>query len=304
MRKKVFAVVFLLVVLLLVPAFGQERTVFEAHERPPFALETPLLNVYVCDLAGADSILLESGSVTMLVDCGKENQAPQVIAMLNDLGIAHLDYVFNTHPHADHVGGLALLLEEVTVGKFLTVFSPDATGPGLHQRAAMRVLGEHGVPVTQVTQGYEMALGDAGAMVYHQPKAQTVNAQSAMLHVRFGERTILLTGDVEGWTQTRFGERFDLKSDILKFPHHGLNVLNRPFLKSVQPEMAVIPHGTLGSERAQQQLRQQRIPYRFTSWGVIALSTDGTIWRVQQDLPHTYTARAEKHGIPMGVPAQ
>lgn len=300
LRRHPRALVFLLALLFLMPGAAQERTVYEAHEQPPFAPGTPTMNVYVCDLTGADSLLVESQGQTMLVDCGKENQVPQILAMLGSLGITHLNAIFSTHPHSDHVGGVPLLLDQVTVGQFYTVFAPDASGPGLHQRSAVRALNEAGVPVVQVTQGDVIAIGDARATVYHQPKAKTVNQQSGMLHVRFGDRTMLLTGDVEGLTQTRFGERFDLKSDILKYPHHGLLKLNTPFLASVSPELAIIPHGMIGSERAQAQLRKQQISYRFASWGVIALSTDGRVWRVAQELTEAHADSAREHGIPLG----
>ncbi len=303
MQRPSRALVFLLVLLFLIPVAAQERTVFNAHEATPFPVNADTLTVYACDLVGGDCLLLEQNGHTLLVDCGKETDVPRMEAMLDALGITHLDAVFNTHPHSDHVGGLPWLLSHVSVGRFYTVFAPDATGPGLYQRAAMRALEEASVPVVQVTQGDVIRIGDACATVYHQPKAKTVNARSGMLQVRFGDRTILLAGDVEGVTQTRFGERFDLKSDILKYPHHGLNRLNRPFLASVQPELAIIPHGMFGSEMAQDQLQQQHIPYRFASWAVIELATDGATWRVTQELTEAHSEYARRHNIPHGVPA-
>lgn len=306
LRKLTRALAVLLILLWLLPGLAQERTVFLSQNSVPFAKDTPILAVYVCNLVGADSILLECGGQTVLVDCGTKHHVPQITDMLKSRDISHIDIIFNTHPHSDHIGGLAGLLEEFTVGAFYTVFPLEfyTPGAGEHQYAAVRRLNAHNVPIVQVTQDDEVPLGDAKAVVYHQPNAQSVNEQSGMLHVRFGERTILLAADVDSLAQTRFGERFDLKSDVLKYPHHGLNALNRPFLQSVQPELAIITHGMLGSECAQEQMKRHGIPYRFASWGVIELVTDGNTWQIDQPITGVYVKHAVKHGIPHEVPAE
>lgn len=288
----------LLALMLAVTARAEEGVIRLAQDCAPFPAEAAQLCVRVCDLAGGDCLLLDSGGQCLLVDCGKENQLDCVTAMLEAAGIRHIDAVFSTHPHRDHLGGLPGLLERFTVGRFYTVFPEDAAGFAMVQYSAVRALREKGVPIEHVTQGDMLELGAAEVTVYHQPQGQSVNAQSGMLHVRFGKRSMLLGADVTGLTQQRFGERFDLAADILKYPHHGLDYLARPFLESVRPGLAILTNGVAGSERAQAQLGYQRIPYRFATWGVITLTTDGSIWQVAQDIPETLWQRAREHHIP------
>lgn len=81
----------------------------------------------------------------MLVDCGHDNlirddhpadldpRSRRIYAgdFLRKQGVEHLDLVLVTHFHRDHIGGLARVLEAVTVDKFLTPYIPPADAADL-----------------------------------------------------------------------------------------------------------------------------------------------------------------------------
>lgn len=72
------------------------------------------------DVGQGDAILVStSDGHHMLVDGGPRSAGPALAARLRELGIRHLDFLVSTHPHEDHIGGLADVLHAVTVGRVI-----------------------------------------------------------------------------------------------------------------------------------------------------------------------------------------
>ena len=70
-----------------------------------------------------------------------------------------------------------------------------------------------------------------------------MNDQSALTMVRYGERSMLFTADVEKPGQRALLADTDaaaLRADILKYPHHGKQTLEDAFLSGGEPELVVI----------------------------------------------------------------
>jgi beta-lactamase superfamily II metal-dependent hydrolase len=106
-----------------------------------------------------------------------------------------------------------------------------------------------------------------------------------MLMVRYGDCSILLSGDVEYRSQLVLPQVYNLKADILKVPHHGATEMKRSFLLAVDPEYAFFTHNAGETVRAQQQLKDYGLHrMTFAAWGMITLQTDGHKWIVSQDL--------------------
>ena len=295
--RRRLSLLLLLCLLLTLPSLASERKVFFSYEVPPLGAYEDLLHVYVADLLGADSMLLVQGEHSMLLDMGVEAHAPRIHAMLQGLGFDHITHAFNTHPHGDHLGGLPPLLEVLTFGSFYTAFPLDLHERGLRQRAVVPLVQAKGIPIHQVSHGDVIDLGAAQLTVFHQPQAESINGQSAMLQARFGDSTILFTADVDLPAMFRFGKEHDLKSDILKAPHHGLGMLSPVFLDSVDPEYAFFTHGSANNKRMQVQLSARETEYSFATWGIIHLSTDGEVWRVDQDIGPEYERAARGYGM-------
>lgn len=53
---------------------------------------------------------LYRGGFTYLVDVGPASCSQQLVSVLREMGVDEIDYVFLTHIHIDHIGGLAKLL--------------------------------------------------------------------------------------------------------------------------------------------------------------------------------------------------
>lgn len=57
---------------------------------------------------------LYKGDINFIVDVGPSVTAPGLIKALEDLGVAHLDYILLTHIHIDHAGGIGELAQHFT----------------------------------------------------------------------------------------------------------------------------------------------------------------------------------------------
>src|SRR5690606_37845859 len=61
-----------------------------------------------------DAILLQTGEGNVLIDAGPHNR-DDVVPYLRQAGVAQLDLVVATHPHADHIGQMERVLKAFPV---------------------------------------------------------------------------------------------------------------------------------------------------------------------------------------------
>ena len=82
------------------------------------------LKIIYLDVGQADSILvvLPNGK-SMLIDAGEQSGSGKTLQYLRDNGIDNLDYVIATHPHADHIGGMAAVIREIAISN---IYMPKA----------------------------------------------------------------------------------------------------------------------------------------------------------------------------------
>ena len=301
MLKKIL--VWLLLVMMPVPALAGEGKVFLDGETEPFPEGAELLTLRVCPLLGADCMLLTLGEHSMLIDAGTKANIDQIDKMLSDAGLTQVEYAFNSHPHDDHIGGIRPLLKEgFGMGTFFTFFPHDYTDPGVLQKPTVKALEEAGVPIVDLKTEDTIPFGDAILTAYRVPEGHTpdlgCNNLSAMLMIQYGECSILLTGDVENRTQPILTALYDLKADILKHPHHGLDNVHEAFLEEVDPEYVFFTHGSVDTVNAQKYLIQKGYArMTFATWGLITLQTDGEKWIVRQDIKPDLAEYARNYKI-------
>ena len=73
------------------------------------------------DVGQADSILVQSNGVNMLIDAGTNKAGATVVKDLQNLGVTKIDYLIGTHPHEDHIGGMDDVIKNFNIG---TIFMP------------------------------------------------------------------------------------------------------------------------------------------------------------------------------------
>lgn len=287
MCKRFFALLAALL-LFLVCAYAEE-----AASQPPvlvdrinspevnadfaFAQDVELFEVIFPQILNCDAILLRCGGETMLVDAATQGQAQRIIDMCRQLGITHIDKMVNTHPHEDHIGGFRDLIKEVTVGEMWSCFPADYND---HMSKAVGYAEKAGIPVYTYGDGDIITLGGATIDVWKlEGTIQELNDCSAQFYITYGERTLLMTADLETAGQKKILEMKGeaLKADILKYPHHGIDKLNDAYREAVSPLFLVVTNNHRQTE-GWKAIRRYGIPYAYTVPGFVYLSTDGTTW--------------------------
>lgn len=202
----------------------------------------------VCDVGQGDALAVRTGPASALVvDAGPDPAA--VERCLDDLDIEAVPLVVLTHFHADHVDGLAGVLDGRRVGGLEV--TPQLDPPaGVEQ--VVREAGRAGVPIRLAPYGETRRVGSATVQVLWPRSASrrgpgdgsTANDASVVLLVESGGVRALLTGDVEPPGQRALARSLPgLTVDVLKVPHHGSRHQDVAWLASLGPEVAVASVG-------------------------------------------------------------
>jgi len=160
-----------------------------------------------------------------------------------------IDAIILTHPHADHVAGLVAVAKKYQIGK---VYMSGVTHTAPEYIAFLEEIKSHNIPVQLVKAGDKLDFGDGIRLDFLFPltvmKDQTMdnlNNSSVVTRLSWGKSSALMMGDLESEGQDALlVSKPNLKSDILKFSHHGSkDSVNQKFLDAVSPKYAVISVG-------------------------------------------------------------
>ena len=220
-----------------------------------------------------------------------------VVKYLRDHGVNDLDLVIGTHAHSDHIGGLIHVLDSIPVKE---VIDPAVVHTTKTFEDYLTLIDEKDVKFTEGRAGMTRDIGGGATMqILHpvSPSSSHLNDSSIVTKITFGDISILLTGDVEQKSESEMLARKEqLKSKILKSPHHGSSSSSSPaFLKAVNPEVAVIMCGKDNSyghphEETLQAYANMGIDiYRTDLHGTVVIATDGQTYDINVKQPYVYT---------------
>jgi competence protein ComEC len=214
-----------------------------------------IVRVSILDVGQGDAILVEgSRGGRLLVDGGPD---PGRLLVVLDERIPpwdrRIDAVILTHPHEDHVAGLALLLARYRVGR---VFEPGMIGPGPGYAAWQRTLSVVGSAARGLlASGDRLSVDEIALHVLWPIRGEVpatppdggtgINNVSIVLLGQVGERRFLLMGDVEEGIDPSLLEDGLPHVDLLKVAHHGSKTATtQAFVDATRQAVAVASAGT------------------------------------------------------------
>lgn len=200
------------------------------------------LSVTVLDVGQGQSVLLRTGELLTLVDCGGDSRDdPGDVAAnyLQALGRSEIDLLVVSHCHADHANGIPQLLNRVTVGELVL---PDVEEDDPLRGAILAAAEEKGIPVHFLREQT-----DFGSVTLFPPMSGTGSTNELGLTVlaTVGQTDVLITGDMEEEGELRLVEAVDLPDiEVLVAGHHGSETSNtQALLEATTPDLALISVG-------------------------------------------------------------
>lgn len=202
-----------------------------------------------CDVGQGDALVLSAGGHSaVVIDAGPDPVASD--RCLHWLGITDIPLLILSHDHLDHVGGIAGVIHDRTVGR--VIVSP-LDEPASGHRMLSDTVAQRGLRLEPATVPSHLDVGvgaDAVRLDVLGPRQSYAgtrsdpNNSSVMLLATVHSRRILLPGDAEIEAQDDLlVAGIDLHADILKVPHHGSAYSDPAFLEAVHASVAVVSVG-------------------------------------------------------------
>lgn len=253
------------------------------------------VTVQVIDIGQGDAILIRTPGQVTLIDTGDVPARDKLVTFLKQQGVQGIDQVIITHPHADHLGGMAAVLSKFTVKHVYD--SGQTTTTGLFRQYLAAVDRRH-IPFTVVKAGDVIELGGGARLLVLAPSAPFIsgtdsdlNNNSVVVKLEYRQFSMLLPGDSEREAETRLlaAGPARLHSTVLKVGHHGSSTATTSaFLQAVAPEAAVISLGAGNPYGHPHQGTLQRLAaagikvYRTDMDGTVTIATDGQHYTVSK----------------------
>jgi beta-lactamase superfamily II metal-dependent hydrolase len=218
------------------------------------------LTVYFFDIGQGDSELIISPTgKTMLIDGGPPDHTQHLVDRVKELVHGPLDLVVLTHPHLDHLGGLAAVIEAVGAKRYMDdgFIHPGKTYSHLLEVVAKQV-GTRVTPEVDPKHPEDLitiGLGGGANFTILWPRRPVEdfltgtrsdpNSNSVVGKLVFGKTAFMFVGDAEPDTEAYLlQKKINFHSTVLKVGHHGgRHSSTTEWLDAIKPAAAVISCG-------------------------------------------------------------
>ena len=203
--------------------------------------------VHFIDVGQGDAeLIMTSDGKTVLIDSGTPESRTVLTGYLKEQGVKKIDYFVLTHPHADHIGGAAAVLDAFDVVNVIMTDAPTTTST---YKKVLQKIDEKDFGVIFAEAGKEYSLGEAKITILGPVSdySDDLNNTSIVLRLTYGRTVFMFTGDAEKKAEqdmlTKFPASY-FRADVLKLRHHGSsNSTSDGWFFAVSPEYAVISCG-------------------------------------------------------------
>lgn len=201
------------------------------------------LKVYITDVGQADSILIRDGNYNMLIDAGNNSDGKKLVKYYKELGITSFKYVFASHPHEDHIGGMDDIINNFYIENF---YMPDKLSTTKTFEDMLDALERRNLKYIVPKVNDKLSLNNSNIdVIYVGSDESDINDSSIVLKLNYFSNSFLFTGDLGSNKEKEIlNSGANIKADVLKVGHHGSSYSTASlFLDKVNPSFAAISVG-------------------------------------------------------------
>jgi beta-lactamase superfamily II metal-dependent hydrolase len=222
----------------------------DLQDNNPVSSDENSMTVSFLDVGQGDSILIKlPDGKHALIDAANPGDGADILDYLSNEGVNRLDYIVATHPHADHIGGMAYIIENTEVGQIFApkIASSDVPTTKTYENFLLSIK-EKGLKITAAKGGNTLFEGEgykAQCLAPNSDKNNGLNNYSVVFKLTYGEDVFLFTGDATSEIENEIiSKGYDIDCDVLKVGHHGSHSSSSErFLNAASPQYAVISCG-------------------------------------------------------------
>ena len=237
-----------------------------------------ILDIYYLNVGEADSTYIHYKDYDILIDAGNTVDGKNIVAYLKELGVEELDYVFTTHAHEDHMGGMQWIIYKFKVNNF---YMPKHKAEWKSYDNLMNALREEKVELKEPNIDQEINIEDINIKVLWIGHSDDYNENSIVLKLTYKDRKFLFMADATTDVENKLLDK-DIDSDVLKVGHHGSrDASSANFLYKVNPKYAIISVGKDNEYNHPHQVTLDKLNklncviYRTDQDNTIHLTSDG-----------------------------
>ena len=150
--------------------------------------------IHFIDTGNSDAILIIKDNKAALIDGGDNDDEALVSSYIKKQGISELEYVFATHPHADHIGGLDRVAKEIKINN---LYVSNGEADTKSYRDFINEAANKGLYPSVPLLGSKFDLAGSTFEVLLVANTNDPNNNSIVLLYTNGNDKILLMGDAE-----------------------------------------------------------------------------------------------------------
>lgn len=244
-KKLVITILSVIIVLVLSLFSEQLKPFFEPLEVNNTKIDSEF-SVHFINVGQGDCTLIKTSDGNMLIDAGENGYEPTVLEYLQAQGVDSLEYLVATHPHSDHIGGVAEVLDAVpTRNIIMPRLSKNNTPTTATYEKMLKSIKNSAAKVISAKPGNEYSLGGAEFTVLAPfEQDENLNNMSVVLKLTYKGYSFVFSGDAEKDVEKQILKAgYDISADVYKGAHHGSSTSNsKNFVKAINPTYAVLSY--------------------------------------------------------------
>lgn len=205
--------------------------------------ESGELYAHFLDVGQGDAILVRlPGGKNMLIDAGPNSSSDKVVGYLKKEGIKKIDVLVGTHPHEDHIGGMAEVIKNFDIG---SIYMPKVTHTSKTYKRMLEAIKGKNLKINSAIEGMDIPLEGVEAKILAPSKdmsSDNLNDYSVVIRLVYKDTVFIFQGDAEAKTEERILDgAYDIHADVIKIGHHGSRTSStKEYIDKVNPKYAVL----------------------------------------------------------------